>query len=130
MLSKKGLKYSESLVEISIFVGFWLLYLVLAPFLYLFLIPGDISYGLVMVALFSVGIFMLLQRIVSLWLRNLTVIFICIVIPNAIIGIVLVNMYFNIYYYIILKSIFFVVTVGIAFLIDSGAFRRMKTIIC
>jgi len=130
ILSIKDFKASESLIEVLVFLGFWILYLLLAPFLYLFLMPGDVSYVLVIATLFSVGVFMLLQRIVSLRLHNFILILIGIVIPNALVGILLVNMYVNIYYYIILKSIFFIATVIIAFLIDSGTLRRIKITIC
>ena len=130
VLSKKGCKFSENKSEILVFLIFWILYLVSAPFFYLSLTDGEGSYLLVITTLFSVGVFMLLQRVVSLWFRNFSMILILIVIPNALFGIVLVNFYINIYCYIILKSLLFMLTVGLAFLVDFVGTRRRAPKLC
>lgn len=118
LVAKEGITFKSTKAELIVCLGFWLVYLFLAPFVYSWLVGSKSSNILVMSSLLSVGIFMLLQKAISLWFHRFVLIFTVVILPNAAIGMLLLIYYQNVHVYLIQKSLFFLVTVALAFLIN------------
>lgn len=118
LIAKEGIVIKSTKDELILCLGVWLVYLFVASFFYSWLVGSKSSNILVMSSLLSVGVFMLLQKAISLWFHRFLIIFIVVILPNAAIGMLLLHYYQNVHVYLIQKSLFFLVTVGIAFLIN------------
>jgi len=91
------------------------MYLFVALFVYFWLVDSKSSNILVMSSLLSAGIFMLIKSAISLWFHIFVLIFTAVILPNEVIGMLLLKYYQNVHIYMIQKSLFFLVTVGLAF---------------
>ena len=103
----------------------WITYTIVASLAYLSFTSDDISYPLVVSSLLSVGVFLLLQRLIALRLRNFILVLVVIIIPNALSGLVILSTYVNIYDYIIMISLLFAASVALAFYIQFHLERKV-----
>jgi len=118
IIAKKEISFSECKNDIFVASLCWITYTIVASLAYLSFTSDDISYPLVVSSLLSVGIFLLLQRLIALRLRNFILVLVVIIIPNALSGLVILSTYVNIYDYIIMKSLLFAASVALAFYIQ------------